>query len=117
MHRIGFGTDIHRLIEGRPLIIGGVTIASDVGADGHSDADVLIHALTDALFGAIAEGDIGTHFPDTEDRWRNAESFVFLKYAHGLIKERGYTVSNIDSVVHLEKVKLRPHIDQIRENI
>jgi 2-C-methyl-D-erythritol 2,4-cyclodiphosphate synthase len=117
MYRIGYGTDIHRHVEGRPLIVGGVTIESDVGADGHSDADVLIHALTDALFGAIAEGDIGNHFPDTEDRWRNAESFVFLKYAYGLVTERGFSIANIDSVLHLENIKLRPYIDAMRENI
>jgi 2-C-methyl-D-erythritol 2,4-cyclodiphosphate synthase len=117
MYRIGFGTDIHRLVSGRPLIIGGVTIDSNLGADGHSDADVLIHAITDAIFGAIAAGDIGSHFPSTEDRWRNAESFVFLKYAQGLAKERGFVVSNVDSVIDLEKPKLLSHIDQMRENL
>ncbi len=117
MHRIGFGTDIHRLVAGRPLIIGGVTIDSDLGADGHSDADVLMHAATDALLGALALGDIGTHFPNDEARWRNAESSQFLRYAVGLIKENGYAISNLDSVIDLEKPRLRPHIDAMRANL
>ncbi len=117
MHRIGFGTDIHRLVADRPLVIGGVTIPSELGADGHSDADVLMHAATDALFGALALGDIGTHFPNDEERWRNAESSEFLLYARGLIKQRGYAVANLDSVIDLELPKLRPHIEQMRQNI
>jgi 2-C-methyl-D-erythritol 2,4-cyclodiphosphate synthase len=117
MHRIGFGNDVHRLVAGRPLIIGGVKIDSEFGADGHSDADVLMHAITDALLGALALDDIGSHFPDTEERWQNVESSVFLKYALGLIKSRGYSVGNIDSTVNLEKPKLREYIDAIRENI
>lgn len=117
MHRIGFGTDIHRLAAGRPLIIGGVRIESDLGADGHSDADVLMHAATDAVLGALALGDLGTHFPNDEERWRNAESSQFLKYAVGLIKERGYSVANFDSVVDLESPKLRPHIEAMRRNL
>ena len=117
MFRIGFGTDIHRLVAGRALIIGGVAIASDLGADGHSDADVLLHAATDALLGAFALGDIGTHFPNSDERWRNAESSEFLLYAHGLIKQRGYVVANLDSVIDLELPKLRPHIEKMRHNI
>jgi len=117
MPRIGFGTDIHRLVAGRPLIIGGVEIESECGADGHSDADVLLHAATDALLGALALGDIGTHFPNDQERWRNAESSEFLLYAHGLIKQRGYIVANLDSVIDLEVPKLRPHIEQMRHNI
>ena len=117
MNRIGFGTDIHRLVAGRPLIVGGVEIVSDLGADGHSDADVLMHAATDALLGALALGDIGTHFPNDEERWRDAESSEFLLYAHGLIKQRGYVVANFDSVIDLELPKLRPHIEQMRRNI
>jgi 2-C-methyl-D-erythritol 2,4-cyclodiphosphate synthase len=115
--RIGFGTDIHRLTAGRPLVIGGVTIDSELGADGHSDADVLLHALTDALLGALALGDIGTHFPHDEPRWQNAESTIFLKYAFGLVKERGHEVANIDCVIDLERPKLRAHIDAMRHNI
>ena len=115
--RIGFGTDIHRLVAGRRLVLGGVEIPSEFGADGHSDADVLLHALTDALLGALALGDLGTHFPNNEERWRNAESSIFLKYALGLIHQRGYRVVNVDSTIDLEKPKLRPYIDQMRENL
>lgn len=117
MNRIGFGTDIHRLVAGRPLIIGGVTIESDLGADGHSDADVLMHAATDAVLGALALGDIGSYFPNEEERWRNAESSQFLRYAVGLIKEKGYSLANLDSVIDLERPKLRPHIDAMRANL
>jgi len=117
MYRIGFGTDIHRLVAGRPLILGGVDIESDLGADGHSDADVLMHAAADAVLGALALGDLGTHFPNDEERWRNAESSQFLRYAVDLIKQKGYTVANIDSVIDLEKPKLRPHIDAMRANL
>lgn len=114
MFKIGFGNDIHRLVSGRPLIIGGVTVESDFGADGHSDADVLTHAITDAVFGALALGDIGSHFPNTDERWRNAESFVFLRFAVGEMKQHGYVIGNVDATVHLEQPKLRPYIDQIR---
>ena len=117
MYRIGFGTDIHRLVTGRPLILGGVVIDSEFGADGHSDADVLMHAATDAVLGALALGDLGTHFPNDEERWRNAESSQFLLYAHGLIKQRGYVVANLDAVIDLEKPKLRPFIAQMRANL
>jgi len=117
MNRIGFGTDIHRLVAGRPLVIGGVTVDSDLGADGHSDADVLMHAATDAVLGALALGDLGTHFPNDEERWRNAESSQFLRYAVDLVKEKGYSVLNLDSVIDLEKPKLRPHIDAMRANL
>lgn len=117
MFRIGFGTDIHRLVAGRPLILGGVQIESDVGADGHSDADVLMHAAADAVLGALALGDLGSHFPNDEERWRNAESSQFLRYAVGLIKEKGYAIANIDSVIDLERPKLRPHIDEIRASL
>jgi len=117
MHRIGFGNDVHRLVPGQPLIIGGVVIDSELGADGHSDADVLMHAITDALLGSLALGDIGSHFPNTEERWQNVESSVFLKYALGLIKSRGYSIANIDSTIDLEKPKLREHIDTMRGNI
>src|SRR5688572_27164843 len=117
MYRIGIGSDIHRLIEGRPLVIGGVRIDSDLGAEGHSDADVLCHALCDAILGALARGDIGMHFPTDEERWRNAESFIFLRYVVGLMKERGYSIANVDSTVHLERPKLRPYIDEMRNGI
>src|SRR3954470_7624234 len=110
MYRIGYGSDIHRLVEGRSLILGGIKIDSDLGAEGHSDADALTHAITDALLGALALGDIGTHFPSSDERWLNAESFVFLRYTLGLIKQRGYRVENVDSTIHLELPKLGPYI-------
>lgn len=117
MQRIGFGSDIHRLVPGRPLIIGGVRVESELGADGHSDSDVLTHAITDAILGALALGDIGTHFPNSDERWLNAESFVFLRFAVGLMKERGFSVANVDSIVNLERPKLRPYVDDIRKGL
>jgi 2-C-methyl-D-erythritol 2,4-cyclodiphosphate synthase len=98
-------------------VIGGVKIESDLGADGHSDADVLMHAAADAVFGALALGDLGSHFPNDEERWRNAESAEFLMYAMGLARQRGFEVANIDTVVDLESPKLRPHIDEMRANL
>ncbi|NOT47253.1 MAG: 2-C-methyl-D-erythritol 2,4-cyclodiphosphate synthase [Acidobacteria bacterium] len=117
MFRIGFGNDIHRLVPGRPLILGGVAVESDFGAEGHSDADALTHAITDAIFGALALGDIGTHFPNSDERWHNAESFVFLRFAVGEMKQRGYEIANVDSTVHLEHPKLRRYIDKIRKGL
>lgn len=115
--RIGFGTDIHRLVSGRPLVIGGVAIDSDLGADGHSDADVLMHAAADAVLGSLALGDLGTHFPNDEERWRDAPSTQFVEHAVGLVAEKGYTIANLDAVVDLESPKLRPHIDAMRQNL
>lgn len=115
--RIGIGNDIHRLVAGRPLLLGGIRIESEFGAEGHSDADALSHAITDAIFGALALGDIGTHFPNSDERWRNAESLVFLRYAVGLMKEHGYQIGNVDTVIELEKPKLRSYIDQMRESL
>lgn len=117
MFRIGFGNDIHKLKKGGRLILGGVEIESELGAEGHSDADALTHAITDAIFGALALGDIGSHFPNSGERWRNAESFVFLRFAVGEAKERGYSVVNVDSTVSLESPKLRPYVDQICEGL
>jgi len=117
MFRIGFGSDTHRLEKGKPLILGGVRIESDFGAVGHSDADALLHAVTDAIFGALALGDIGSHFSDTDEKWKNADSLVFLAEAARLMKEKGFSVVNVDSIVNLEKPKLRPHIDKMRENL
>lgn len=117
MFRIGFGNDIHRLAKGKSLIIGGVEIEADKGAEGHSDADALLHAVTDAILGALALGDIGSHFSDKDERWRNADSMVFLRYTVGLMKEKGFRVVNVDSTVSLEKPKLRPHIELMRENL
>jgi 2-C-methyl-D-erythritol 2,4-cyclodiphosphate synthase len=107
--RTGLGWDSHRLVEGRPLILGGVRIESAVGLDGHSDADVLTHAVIDALLGAAGLGDIGEHFPDTDERWRGADSIALLGHVTGLIAERGWTVTNVDATVILERPKLSPH--------
>jgi 2-C-methyl-D-erythritol 2,4-cyclodiphosphate synthase len=117
MFRIGYGNDVHRLSTGRPLILGGVEIESDLGAEGHSDADPLTHAITDAILGALALGDIGTHFPNSDERWANAESFVFLRFAVGLMKQHGYSIVNVDSTIELEQPKLRPYIPQILEGL
>jgi len=117
MFRIGFGSDTHRLEKGRPLILGGVQIESDFGAVGHSDADALLHAVTDAIFGALALGDIGSHFSDTDERWKNADSLVFLAESVRLMKQKGFSVVNVDSNINLEKPKLRPHINEMRENL
>ena len=115
--RIGIGYDVHRLTEGRPLILGGVRIEHDRGLDGHSDADVLVHAIIDAMLGAAALGDIGAHFPDTDPEWKGADSMKLLDGVAGLIAENGYRVGNVDAVVVLQRPKLRPHIDAMRANI
>jgi 2-C-methyl-D-erythritol 2,4-cyclodiphosphate synthase len=115
--RIGFGNDIHRLEIGIPLIIGGIEIPSDKGASGHSDADVLFHAVTDAILGALALGDIGSHFPPSDQKWKNADSEVFLSEAVRLMRSRGLSVGNLDTTVSLEKPKLRGFIDRMRENL
>ena len=117
MFRIGFGNDIHRLVVGKPLILGGVLVASELGGEGHSDADALLHAVTDAIFGALALGDIGSHFSDKDERWKNADSFVFLNEVIQMMKMKNFRVVNVDSTISLEKPKLRPHIDKMRENL
>lgn len=117
MFRIGIGNDTHRLARGRRLIIGGVEIEAEFGAEGHSDADALTHAIIDSLLGAICAGDIGAHFPDTDERWRGADSMTLLAAACELVKKRGYEVVNLDSIVMLERPKLRPHIDRMRERL
>lgn len=117
MYRIGFGSDLHRLEPGKTLVLGGVQIESDLSAVGHSDADALLHAVTDAIFGALALGDIGSHFSDRDERWKNSDSIVFFTEAVRLMKEKNFRVINLDSVVNLEKPKLRPHIEQMRENL
>ncbi|MGI9055552.1 MAG: 2-C-methyl-D-erythritol 2,4-cyclodiphosphate synthase [Pyrinomonadaceae bacterium] len=115
--RIGFGNDIHRLEKDRPLILGGVKIESELGAVGHSDADALLHAITDAILGALALGDIGSHFSDNNEKWKNADSRIFLAEAVRMMKEKNYRVANVDSIINLEKPKLRPHIKKMRERI
>jgi 2-C-methyl-D-erythritol 2,4-cyclodiphosphate synthase len=117
MFRIGFGNDIHRLVAGKPLILGGVTIPAEKGAEGHSDADALLHAVTDAILGALALGDIGTHFSDKNERWKDANSLIFLNEAVRMMKEKGFAVVNLDLTVSLEKPKLRPHIETMRQNL
>ncbi len=112
--RIGFGYDVHRLIENRKLILGGVEIPFHLGLLGHSDADVLTHAICDALLGAIALGDIGTHFPDTDPKYRGMDSQVFLRKINAKVKEQGYVIENIDSTVIAQRPKLAPYIHQIR---
>ena len=117
MFRIGIGSDTHRLVSGRPLILGGVTIPFDRGSEGHSDGDALTHTLTDAILGALCEGDIGIHFPDTDSQWENADSMQLLARVVWLAKERGYEIANVDATVVLERPKLRDHIAAMRENL
>ena len=115
--RIGHGYDVHRLVENRPLIIGGVSIDYDKGLDGHSDADVLLHAIMDALLGAAALGDIGKLFPDTDEQFRGADSRVLLREVIARITDAGSVVSNIDATILAQAPKMRPHIDNMRANI
>lgn len=115
--RVGTGYDVHRLQEGLELWIGGVKIEHTHGLLGHSDADVLLHAICDALLGAAALGDIGKHFPDTDPRYKGISSIKLLKHVGGLLKERGYTVGNIDSTIVAQRPKMAPHILQMRQNI
>lgn len=117
MMRIGFGYDVHRLQEGRRLILGGVHVPYDRGLEGHSDADALLHAVADALLGAAALGDIGAHFPDSDTRWKDADSRDLLREVVRLVGERGYRVNNVDSTVVLERPRLRPFIDEMRTNL
>ncbi|MFQ3597047.1 MAG: 2-C-methyl-D-erythritol 2,4-cyclodiphosphate synthase [Chloroherpetonaceae bacterium] len=115
--RIGIGIDIHPLVEGRKLIIGGVDIPHDKGLDGHSDADVLLHAICDALLGALALGDIGKHFPNTNPAYKDIDSMLLLKKVGKLVEKHGYKPVNVDSMLLLEKPKIAPHILQMRKNI
>ena len=116
-YRTGIGWDNHRIIAGRPLIIGGIAIPSDFGLEGHSDADVLLHAITDALLGAAALGDIGMHFPDTDPRWKGIDSARFLEHARSLAAGKGFELVNIDSTVILERPRLKDYRQAMRENI
>ena len=115
--RIGHGYDVHKLVEGRDLIIGGVKIQHTVGLLGHSDADVLLHAVSDALLGAAGLGDIGKHFPDTDPQYKGADSLKLLRIVAQRVQEAGYRVSNIDVTMIAQRPKLRPHITQMEENI
>ena len=114
MSRTGIGYDSHRLVEGRPLILGGQSIPHTHGLAGHSDADAVAHALTDAILGAAAAGDIGTHFPDTDPRWKGADSLGLLRAACAVVAERGWRVSQVDVTVILERPRLGPHIPAMR---
>ena len=115
--RTGLGWDNHRIAEGRPMILGGITVPCEFGLDGHSDADILLHALTDALLGALALGDIGMHFPDTDPQWKGASSDRFLVHAAKLVRERGWTIANVDTTVILQRPKLKDYRDAMRANI
>lgn len=115
--RIGFGYDVHAFSENRKLILGGVTVPYRLGLLGHSDADVLVHAIMDALLGAVALGDIGKHFPDTDEKYKGADSLVLLKEVGNILSENGCKVGNIDSTVVAQSPKLAPYIDEMRENI
>ncbi|HEV3467779.1 MAG TPA: 2-C-methyl-D-erythritol 2,4-cyclodiphosphate synthase [Pyrinomonadaceae bacterium] len=117
MFRIGIGHDTHRLSEGRPLILGGVLVESERGAEGHSDADALTHAVTDAVLGAMCEGDLGVYFPDSDPRWKDADSLQLLARVMWLAKERGFRVVNADATVMLERPKLRPHVEEMRARL
>ena len=113
--RTGLGWDVHRLAAGRRLVLGGVTIPFELGLEGHSDSDVLAHAITDAILGAAALGDIGMHFPDSDARWKGCDSMVFLQHARELAGERGFRIVNVDSTVILEKPKLKDYREAIRD--
>lgn len=115
--RIGHGYDVHQLTEGRDLIIGGVNIPHHLGLLGHSDADVLLHAISDSLLGALALGDIGNHFPDTDEQYKGADSLELLACAYELVKQKGYEVGNVDATILAQAPKLAPYIPQMRLNI
>jgi 2-C-methyl-D-erythritol 2,4-cyclodiphosphate synthase len=117
MIRIGQGYDVHQLVEGRPLIIGGIHIPYPKGLQGHSDADVLLHAITDAVLGALALGDIGKHFPDTDPIYKDADSAKLLEDVWGLVKERGYRLGNVDATIIAQKPKMAPYISEMQERI
>lgn len=115
--RVGLGYDVHKLVEDRKLILGGVEIPHTLGLLGHSDADVLVHAIMDALLGAAALGDIGKHFPDTDPTYKGADSMKLMEHVRELIEEKGYVIENVDATIIAQKPKLRPYIEQMEENI
>jgi 2-C-methyl-D-erythritol 2,4-cyclodiphosphate synthase len=117
MYRIGNGYDVHRLVEGRKLILGGVDIPHNLGLDGHSDADAVVHALCDALLGACGAGDIGKHFPDTDDRWKGVSSLLLLEKVADILQQRGYQVANADCTIVAQKPKMAPHIEAMKANL
>ncbi len=115
--RVGFGYDVHKLIEGRKLILGGINIPFDKGLEGHSDADVITHAIMDALLGAVGMGDIGEHFPDSDEKYKDADSLQLLKRVCEIVEESGYYIENIDATIVAQKPKLKEYKEDIRENI
>ena len=115
--RIGNGYDVHRLVTGRKLILGGIDIPHSTGLDGHSDADVLLHALCDALLGAVGAGDIGTHFPDTDSKWKGISSLVLLEQVTAICRDKGFEFSNIDTIIVAQKPKLAPFLPDMKKNI
>jgi len=115
--RTGLGWDVHRITTGRPLILGGVTVPCEFGLEGHSDADILAHAITDAILGAAALGDIGMHFPDSDPRWKGCDSLVFLRHARELAEARAYRIVHVDSTIILERPKLKDFRQAIRERL
>ena len=115
--RIGLGYDVHKLVEGRDLIMGGVNIPHEKGLLGHSDADVLVHAIMDSMLGALALGDIGKHFPDNDEKYKGANSMKLLQFVNELINSKGYKIGNIDSVIIAQSPKMAPHIETMRKNI
>ena len=115
--RVGIGYDVHKLVENRKLILGGVEIEHDKGLLGHSDADVLVHAMMDSILGALALGDIGKHFPDTDSKYKGADSIKLLEFVNNLIESKGYKVNNIDSILVAQAPKMAPHILKMRENV
>ena len=117
MFRIGIGHDTHRLAAGRPLVLGGVLVESERGAEGHSDADALSHAVTDAILGALCEGDIGVHFPDRDPQWKGANSLELLARVVWLAAQRGYGIANVDATVMIERPRLRPYVQAMRERL
>ncbi|WP_179886344.1 2-C-methyl-D-erythritol 2,4-cyclodiphosphate synthase [Bacillus sp. es.036] len=117
MMRVGHGFDVHKLVEGRPCIIGGVTIPFEKGLLGHSDADVLLHSVADACLGAIGEGDIGKHFPDTDEAFKDADSKELLRHVYGIVKEKGFVLGNVDGTIIAQLPKMAPHISAMREVI
>jgi 2-C-methyl-D-erythritol 2,4-cyclodiphosphate synthase len=117
MFRIGIGNDTHRLVAGLPLVVGGVSIPAEFGAEGHSDSDALAHALIDALLGAMSDGDIGSHFPDSNPKWKDADSFDMLAHVLKRVEARGFQVVNTDATVMLERPKLREYIGSMRVNV
>ena len=117
MNRVGFGFDLHPLVAGRPLVLGGVTVPAEVGLDGHSDADVLSHAIGEALLGALALGDLGRHFPDTDPRYRGISSLLLLGHVMALVRERGATLVNVDGTVLAQAPRLAPHLPEMAKRL